>query len=314
MGKFAKGCLITSLVMILLGFVCVVVSVVTGGVLQTEQMIENGELSFGSMEAVSDDVLPETKEKVTVSEPIEARDFVYEGEFSAGAIAGRDVRELDIDVAGGHFIIKVSEDSQFHLRASEGKYTKVQYYLEGDTLRLTKHYSLEDYIKYDNNSKMVLSVPADCVLDEADIDFGAGVMEMDSLKVNGSMDVAVGAGELTAENISAGKLSIEVGAGEALFAESSATDMDISVGMGNVEYAGDVTGDLDAECGMGSIMMSLSGSRSEHNYQLESAMGNIELGEQSYSGLESGMYIDNQASSEFNIECGMGSIELAFEE
>lgn len=318
MRKFVKGCLITAVIMVFVGFICVSASVATGGITQTERMIENGELSFGVTEGVDHDTVRavdnvQPAEKADTEVAIERIDGIsYEGEFSNDHIAARDVRKLDIDIEGGYLVIENSEDSQFHLEASEGKYSKVQYYLEGDTLHLSKRYSLTDYVKYDNDHILTLAVPTTCSLYEVDIDLGAGEMEISDLQISGSMDIDVGAGTVSADNVSAYELNIDVGAGEAIFTENNVIDMEVHVGMGNAEYSGAVTGRLDAECGMGSIYMELTGSPKDHNYNMECAMGSIELDGENYSGIGSGMYIDNEADSEFSMECGMGSIELTF--
>ena len=63
---------------------------------------------------------------------------------------------------------------------------------------------------------------------------------------------------------------------------------------------------------MGNIEMTLEGSEEEFNYKLEGSMGNISVGQDSFSGFSSERNIDNHADKEMEIECSMGNITIDF--
>ncbi len=88
----------------------------------------------------------------------------------------------------------------------------------------------------------------------------------------------------------------------------------MTVGMGNVNLYGTIEGDMDAECGMGSLAILLTGSQEDHNYVVECSMGDTTIGDSSYGGLANEKTIANNSSSDFDIECSMGSVVIVFEE
>ncbi|MBR2401832.1 MAG: hypothetical protein IKB01_03530 [Lachnospiraceae bacterium] len=64
---------------------------------------------------------------------------------------------------------------------------------------------------------------------------------------------------------------------------------------------------------MGDMTYDLEGSIKDHNYDVECAMGNVTVGNKSYSGIASDKKIDNNSNSDFNLECSMGNISVSFE-
>ena len=89
---------------------------------------------------------------------------------------------------------------------------------------------------------------------------------------------------------------------------------EIEVSMGECIYEGLIKGNLEAECDMGNLELKLSGSQSEHNYQIECAAGNIDMKGFSVAGFAAEKNIDNGADSEYDISCNMGNITVEFEE
>ena len=300
MGKFAKGCLITAGIIILLGFICVAASMATGGLRQTGEMIANGDLSIDSDDMVVGVVGYNTEEIA---------------DFSDVDIKAADIKKLDIHVEGGRLWLRTTESDDFALEATESRYSDVKYYVPGNTLYLKREYTATDLLGNNgDDEEIVLYVPADCQLEAVDINLGAGEIDMRDLVIAGEMDIDLGAGEVYGQQMTIGVLNVKVGAGEAIFEDSMTEDMEVNVGMGNLEYRGAITKDLNAECSMGSVVFNLDGNEKEHNYSMDCAMGSIELEGRSYAGVASGVYLDNAADSEFRVNCAMGSIELYFTE
>ncbi|MBQ8592300.1 MAG: DUF4097 family beta strand repeat protein [Lachnospiraceae bacterium] len=300
MGKFVKGCLIASGIMIFVGAICIAASAATGGLWQTEAMIANGELSFDSRDlgvalGDYDEMMNSFKSNVLGDE-----------------ISAAEIRKLDIDIEGGSLILQTTDSDFFAVEESGSRYGKVR--VSGDTLYVEKEYLAKSLWKNNGNDVMILSVPAECQLASVDIDLGAGQIELDDFVIKGEMEIDLGAGEVLGNQVKADRLTVNVGAGEAIFEESSVKDMEVNVGMGNMEYAGEIAGDLKADCSMGSIIFELTDSEQNHNYNMNCAMGSIELEDKSYSGMASGVYLDNDADSEFTVDCAMGSIEIYFKE
>ena len=58
--------------------------------------------------------------------------------------------------------------------------------------------------------------------------------------------------------------------------------------------------------------MTLQGAETDYDYQLECAMGGINLNGEEYSGLSKEKDIKNGGKGTIDVECSVGSIEIHF--
>ena len=65
---------------------------------------------------------------------------------------------------------------------------------------------------------------------------------------------------------------------------------------------------------MGNMELTLSGKETDHNYEIECAAGNVDIGSFSVSAMAAEKVINNNAVSNFDIECSMGNITIDFED
>lgn len=130
------------------------------------------------------------------------------------------------------------------------------------------------------------------------------------------MDINVGAGNVSAEDdLLADELDVEIGAGEfANDASITAETLKVEVGAGEADITGVSAKKIDGECGIGSLFLSIKGEQTDYNYKLECGIGDISIGDESYSGFAREKKITNPgASGEIDLECGIGEIEIEFE-
>lgn len=220
------------------------------------------------------------------------------------AADGKDITELYIDLTYSYFTLAASADDRFHI-SSEGN-GKYQYYTDGSA------FYIDGYHTYGaHTSRLTLEVP-NTDFSDVNINFGAGSASLSALKSD-TITLTVGAGELNLYEVTCNDLSVEIGAGTATFLNGQTTDADLEVGMGDLTYQGYIDGTLDAEVGMGNMTLQLRDSQDMHNYDLECSMGTITLGSKEYGGLASEAHIDNDADSDYTLECGMGNIDVTFE-
>ena len=85
-------------------------------------------------------------------------------------------------------------------------------------------------------------------------------------------------------------------------------------GAGQLIMSGNVTGDAEIDCGVGEGIYTAQGSSSDYDYEVSSQIGEIMIGDESYSGIRNKMKIDNNAGRTLKAECGIGSIEVIFTE
>ena len=127
-------------------------------------------------------------------------------------------------------------------------------------------------------------------------------------------DLKVGAGILRADDIQASELDVEVGAGEVSLESFAAEEFDLQCGAGEAYVSGDASEEAKIECGVGSVTYTALGNQQDYNYELNCGIGELNVGDRSFSGLGSEQKINNNGSRSMKIECGIGSVTVVFEE
>ena len=85
-----------------------------------------------------------------------------------------------------------------------------------------------------------------------------------------------------------------------------------SLGTGSISLQGSVNSDLDLECGIGTIEFQDSGKMTDYNYSVSCGMGSIQIGDDEFTKPAGNQNINNHAGKEMDIECGMGTVNIAF--
>lgn len=236
---------------------------------------------------------------------------VYTGSHTDGkAASSSNITELYLNLGDGKFTIAPSNDEYFHIR-SDGK-SQCQYYTEGCAFYVNAFYG-KKWSRWLRKNSLTLEIP-DKSFDNIDISAGAGSVNISSLKSN-KITIDVGAGELVIDDISCNDMVARTGMGSATIKNGSVQDADFEIGMGELAYTGNIAHNLSAVAGMGSMELMLNDSQYDHNYEVDIAMGSITLGNMEYGGfLDYEQRIDNNAGSDYSLECDMGSIEIKFKD
>ncbi len=127
-------------------------------------------------------------------------------------------------------------------------------------------------------AKLQLYVPRDQVLNEVDIEAGAGTITM-----AGSEDF------LRCEQL------------------------DLECGVGEIDLRADIREEAKLEGGVGKIRMTLAGDEDDFNYKVEYGVGSVTIDGERHSGLGGDYKVDNGAKKNLKAECGVGSVEVLFE-
>lgn len=316
MKKFMKGCAVTALIMLVLGFgVATVVSLMggTGKVEDLVQSVTHGKLNLDltfdgdwGLFIGESDVLFDIDEETMFDKDYE----IIEEDVDKYSV-GSNIENLNIQVGGCSFYVKESVDENIYVEATNAG--KFQCFCENGTLYIKSSRTVVDgWDKFDD-SVITLSIPTSQNFGKVEAGLGAGLLKMFDIVAN-EMNLEVGAGQISMDHLQANSCNIEVGMGEIIVKEMQVTNLDAEVGMGHLQVDGIILGDVDAECSMGSIEFNLTGREEDFNYNLEAAMGNVSIGSEKYSGLTSNRTIKNSASKNMSIECSMGNIEVNFEE
>lgn len=319
MKKFMKGCIITALILLVLGFALAIVAGTAEGASKVNEVVEsvtNGKvhLNFGDGWGVfiGENLWSESEALFNIDDNTIFDDSheVFTGNVDKYAV-GSNVAKLDIAVGGCTFEFQQSDDKEFYVEATNAG--KFQCFLQNDTLYVKSSQTVvEDWDQFDDG-EIILYIPANYSFEQVNVELGAGLMEIPDI-ATAEMNLEVGAGQITVDYLQTEKCDIEVGMGEIIVKDMQVTKLSGEAGMGHLQMAGTVLGDVDAECSMGSIELDLTGSEEDFDYTLEAAMGNVSIGGEEYSGLTQEKSIQNNAGKQMNIECAMGNIEVDFED
>ena len=108
------------------------------------------------------------------------------------------------------------------------------------------------------------------------------------------------------------EVEIDVGVGELDAAGLYCRELSIDCGVGSVSVSGRVEDECSIDCGVGEVSLNLENAQEDFDYQITCGIGDVVLGENSYSGISKRREIDNGTGRDMEIDCGMGSVMLTF--
>lgn len=224
----------------------------------------------------------------------------------------KDIKNVKLMIGACDVKQNASEDKKIHV--SSKKVGRMQCFQKGDTLYILAEQKVKEGIDLSpDKGQIELKFPKEIKLDELNIELGAGQIEFaEAFSKNAKFEV--GAGNLKLQKLKADNASFEVGMGQVHVTEGKIKEASVNVDVGNFIYGGSIKKKAKVECSVGNAKLTLSGKEKQFNYSLECSMGNITLGDQSYTGLSHSKEIDHSAKKDMQLECSMGNIKVEFEE
>lgn len=222
-------------------------------------------------------------------------------EFDAG-----EIENLDMEIGGAKVIIKESDSDKIVVEKSDNLKLSVE--ADGDTLRI----ETKNKKRVSNNELLAIYIPKGTVFEKIEYRLGEVEFESDVALVCEDMRIEAGAGSIKIGSCDVEKLNISVGAGDVAFSRCEVKDADIDVAMGEFKFDGDISGDLDLDMSMGSVSFTLDSEESAHNYEVKCAGGSVNVGGLEFAGAGASKKVDNDADSDFDIDCAMGSVDIIF--
>lgn len=274
MKKFMKNSAITALVMILVGIIAIATAIIVKG---PEVITAITQYSSEALDGLN-----------IVANPDLITEFDFDSDIPMLAantqhtIDTAGITQLDIELGACELQILPSEDQFFYAHVNGAGLCQV--YSEAQTLCVKA-----------STGSISLYIPKDYSFDRATISVGAGQISGFSAIHITELEMELAAGEIHLSNVEAGNLDAEVGAGSLVF-------------------SGNILQSVNAECSMGNLTLQLTGEKTDYNYDVDVAAGEITIGEESFGGLAGERQINNNASKNINVECAMGNIEISFAE
>lgn len=345
MKKFTKGCLITALILFILGCLICTICGVLGGFRQVASGALNGiaGIPFGYYREADGDYRfgfwdDDWEKEDTFWDKENWKKTDGNGTKQKLPLTADTFRSLEVVVTDCNFMIEESSDEYVWLSV-KGDTSKTYYKIEKDTGN-KDILSIENagYHRVGNwrngpNDAISLYLPKGCELDSVCIEMGAGYMESVPLKAD-IMDISVGAGVCEAKGFEAETINLLVGAGQlktdGLRAKTAVLEigvgemiaqnvdvnqlMQVELDMGNAEVTGKITGQLDAECSLGNLNMRLAGSEDDYGFEVDCGMGEVRIGSHHYSGLSDSRSWNSDRKNHVKLDCEMGNATITFED
>lgn len=285
MKKFTKIALISALVCLVLGLGVFLGGLALGGTWQgLKESIDHGDYSIGGSDGTYGIYMTEKSEDSSSSN----QESSVAQEKTSNAVVYSNVQKIEIDMQSGGLYFEPTNEKELSVSVNgkDGKETTVRQ--NGEELEI-----YNDFRNHKGNVKIYY--PEDMTFREISISMGGGdVAVKGSIKAD-EFDAELGAGAFHAEGIEATESSWEVGAGEIV--------------LGHVESR-----DMDFDCGTGSIEAKLAGKQADFNYDVECGIGSVKIGNEEYGGVAFNKTIHNGQNREIEISCGIGEIQLSFEQ
>ena len=285
MKKFTKIALISALVCLVLGLGVFLGGLALGGTWQgLKESIDHGDYSIGGSDGTYGIYMTEKSEDSSSSN----QESSVAQEKTSNAVVYSNVQKIEIDMQSGGLYFEPTNEKELSVSVNgkDGKETTVRQ--NGEELEI-----YNDFRNHKGNVKIYY--PEDMTFREISISMGGGdVAVKGSIKAD-EFDAELGAGAFHAEGIEATESSWEVGAGEIV--------------LGHVESR-----DMDFDCGTGRIEAKLAGKQADFNYDVECGIGSVKIGNEEYGGVAFEKTIQNGQNREIEISCGIGEIQLSFEQ
>lgn len=205
-----------------------------------------------------------------------------------------DVTKLDVELTWDSFVMESWDRNDFGVEIEGDEKEEVSVLQQGQEVKLVSKKLGE---KQEEPRTVTFYYPENTSFREVDIEIGAGTAELMDAITADEFSFTVGAGEGNAyDRINAGEISLEVGLG--------VLDLDVIEAW-----------EIDGECGMGSLGATFAGREEDYFIKTEGGLNSIVIGSDELGGISGNHSFGSKgAAHTAEFECGMGSINIDFEE
>ena len=296
--------------------IAAVILMIIGGGLFVGGIIAAGGIGVARKELAEHGVFIEHGFQVDINHGEHAVDSKKHGHSDAEAVtvASEDMEEITFDM---------DDVESLYLEANEAEVEIGDSFNQEISIRTGGNYEIYVrnkvlYIKpkgLQKEHKMLINLPnvelpGEILFKEAEIHAGASKVYISQISSK-EFELEVGAGQVTIDQLVAEHSEFDIGAGEVIVEYGNVQECETNVDMGNFEYTGMILKHGDVECNLGNAVYHLEREVDEYNYEIECGAGNVDIGNESFSGLGREKYIDNHMQERFEIECNVGNVSIS---
>ncbi len=206
------------------------------------------------------------------------------------------VRKIEVDLLGGEAELFLIPDSQIQVAVDEQAQKRgVFVHQEEGELKIGQQKQKFGRFSDESFGKIQIGIPETMDLNE--------------------LECSVDAGTCTIAGIYARTMDLSTEVGTIEVRDSKADELDAGAGVGSVFYEGIVERNVEGDCGVGELEFHLQGREEDFNYNLETGIGSIQIGNSQFGGLGVEQQIDNRgqgAAKHMELEVGTGTIAVSF--
>jgi len=213
-----------------------------------------------------------------------------------------EVHSLDMQINAADLYIK--EGTAFSVE-SNLKHLKVEEKNGLLTIRETKK-----FVGTYTGAVLTVYIPAGTVFDSVSLTTGAGRVTIENL-TSGKLDFVLGAGEVSVDKLTATKAAdIEGGAGRMTIANGTLKDLGLEMGLGQLNLTAVLTGNCQLKLGVGESNITLIGSKEDYKLDLEKGLGSVSVDGKDVSDFGS----SGNGTNDVEISSGIGAVHVRFQE
>ncbi len=159
-----------------------------------------------------------------------------------------------------------------------------------------------------NNAKLIITIPAGVVFEDAELKNGAGKLTVDTLSTK-ELDCDFGAGEVKIDSLSAtSSAEIHGGTGKITISGGSIHELDLDMGVGQLNLTSLLTGECDLTFGVGESNITLLGDKSDYTLDITKGIGSIRVDGDNIS-YSSG---HGNGQNKVKVKGGVGAVNVKF--
>jgi len=160
----------------------------------------------------------------------------------------------------------------------------------------------------ETNNKLTIIIPEDMVLSQAEINTGAGMLEIEALAAE-RLYLELGAGEVDIQNLIAlHRAEIDGGLGEVTIRNGSLANLDMDMGMGELNLTSQILGNSELNSGIGAINLVLLGQEDDYSIDIDKGIGNATI--EGIPAADDTRY--GRGQNDIEIDCGIGNLNISF--
>ena len=305
MKNWKKGMIAGSIICIAAGFLFIGIGSSMGGWKNIDQ-INRRQIHFGGSDTFIGLYLPEnTKESIEIlsretDSPADA------GNDSTGEVISFNGKSPEkMEISANTLALKIVPGESDAIILSGSNRDKMNCYIEDNCLYLEE----KNHKPLQKSGEIVLTVPESMDWKKIEIDVEAAYVALQNFSAE-EMEFSADAGSIEASGLQMKKLILSVEAGAITLTDSEAAELEADAEAGAIRFSGSITYRVDADAELGNIVLKLSQSKDDFDYEIDSDLGNVE-----FDGISvENSVICNKASGKMNLDSSMGNIEIYFEQ